>query len=226
MTVMGTGDSMKTALVVRGGWEGHSPVELTDRYAAELEKRGYRVTTSQDLDSYLDAEALARTDLIVQCWTMGTITDAQAAGLWAAVRAGTGFAGWHGGIVDSFRNTPRYQLITGGQFIHHPSEFVEYEVRPAPGRESHPLVAGLPAYGVRTEQYYVHVDPSVDVLAVTDYVEDPEMPEVLGRVMPVVWTRSFGAGRVFVTTVGHKPDDHDVPEVHETIMRGLTWATR
>jgi type 1 glutamine amidotransferase len=219
-------DSAKTALVVRGGWEGHSPVEVTDRYAAELEKRGYRVTASQSLDSYLDAAALARTDLIVQCWTMGTITEAQLAGLWAAVRAGTGFAGWHGGMVDSFRDATRYQLITGGQFVHHPREFVEYEVRPAPGRESHPLVAGMTAYGVRTEQYYVHVDPSVDVLAVTDFVEDPEMPEASGRVMPVVWTRAWGAGRVFVTTLGHRPQDHDVPRTHETIVRGLLWATR
>lgn len=219
-------DHDKTALVVRGGWEGHSPVELTDRYAAELEKRGYRVTTSQTLDSYLDAAALAETDLIVQCWTMGTITDAQLAGLWAAVRAGTGLAGWHGGIIDSFRDAPRYQLITGGQFIHHPREFVDYRVRPAPGRESHPLVAGMTPYAVHTEQYYVHVDPSVDVHAVTDYVEDPEMPEAAGRVMPVVWTRAWGAGRVFVTALGHKPDDHDVPRTGETIIRGMIWATR
>jgi type 1 glutamine amidotransferase len=216
----------KTALVVRGGWEGHCPVEATDRYVAELEDRGCRVTTSQTLDSYLDAAALARTDLIVQCWTMGTITLEQLAGLSAAVRAGTGLAGWHGGIVDSFRNATGYQLITGGQFVHHPREFVEYTVRPAPGRESHPLVAGLGEYSVRTEQYYVHVDPSVDVLAVTDFVDDPDMPEALGRTMPVVWTRAWGAGRVFVTTLGHKLDDLEVPQNHETITRGLEWATR
>jgi uncharacterized protein len=216
----------KTALVVRGGWEGHSPVAASDRYAAELEKLGYQVTTSQTLDSYLDAAALARTDLIVQCWTQGTITDEQLAGLWTAVRAGTGFAGWHGGIADSFRAAPRYQLITGGQFVHHPREFVEYTVRPAPGRESHPVVVGLTAYRAHTEQYYVHLDPTVDVLAVTDFVEDPEMPEAAGKVMPVVWTRAWGAGRVFVSTLGHKLDDLEVPQTHETILRGLIWATR
>src|SRR5262249_42024927 len=157
----------KTALVVRGGWEGHVPIEATDRYAAVLEERGYRVVKSQTLDSYLDAAALAETDLIVQTWTMGTITNEQLAGLSAAVRAGTGSAGWHGGMIDAFRNAPEYQLITGGQFVHHPREFVDYKVRPAPDRESHPLVDGLTAYQVNTEQYYVHVDPSVEVLAVT-----------------------------------------------------------
>jgi uncharacterized protein len=103
---------------------------------------------------------------------------------------------------------------------------VEYTVRPAPGRESHPVVVGLTAYRAHTEQYYVHVDPTVDVLAVTDFVEDPEMPEAAGKVMPVVWSRTWGAGRVFVSTLGHKLDDLEVPQTHETILRGLIWATR
>ena len=80
----------------------------------------YDVTVSDTLDSYLDEALLAATDLIVQCWTMGQITGEQMAGLIRAVRAGTGFAGWHGGIIDAFRNETRYQLMTGGQFVHHP----------------------------------------------------------------------------------------------------------
>lgn len=216
----------KTALIVRGGWEGHSPVEATARYAAVLEQRGYTTTVSDSLDSYLDAELLARTDLIVQCWTQGTITDAQANGLSAAVRAGTGFGGWHGGIVDSFRAALRYHLLTGGQFVHHPREFVDYKVRPRPGREQHPVVAGLTAYSVRTEQYYVHVDPSVDVLAVTDPVDDPDVPCRPETAMPVVWTKSWGSGRVFVTTLGHTLADLEVPQTHQTIVRGLLWAAR
>jgi type 1 glutamine amidotransferase len=216
----------RTALVVRGGWEGHAPVEATDRYVAQLEGLGYWVTVSETLDSYLDAALLARTDLIVQCWTMGTISAEQLSGLSGAVRAGTGFAGWHGGIVDAFRDAPGYHLITGGQFVHHPRGFVEYKVRPAPGRESHPLIAGLSSYPVRTEQYYVHVDPAIDVLAITEFVDDLDVPGASGTVMPVVWTRQWGAGRVFVTTLGHTLDDLEVPQTHETIIRGLTWATR
>jgi type 1 glutamine amidotransferase len=199
---------MKTALVVRGGWLGHSPVEASDRYVAELRALDYDVTTSDSLDSYLDAELLARTDLIVQCWTMGSISPAQVEGLTAAVRAGTGFAGWHGGIVDSFREETRYQLMTGGQFVYHPEEFVEYAVR-----------TGGSSFTVRTEQYYVHTDPAIEVHAVTEFVED-------GTTLPVTWTRNWGAGKVFVTTIGHKLDDFDVPEVDRMITEGLAWATR
>ena len=199
---------MKTALVVRGGWPGHVPVAASDRYAGELRSLGYEVAVSDSLDSYLDAELLARTDLVVQCWTMGTISAAQVEGLTAAVRAGTGFAGWHGGIIDSFRDETRYQQLTGGQFVYHPAEFVEYTVR-----------AGGTSFTVHTEQYYVHTDPANEVLAVTDFVED-------GTTLPVTWTRKWGSGRVFVTTIGHKLDDFDVPEVDRMIIEGLRWATR
>jgi hypothetical protein len=214
---------MTTALVVRGGWPGHCPVEATDRYADVLRQNGYRVTTSDTLDSYLDDELLRGTDLIVQCWTMGTIRADQLAGLSAAIRAGTGFAGWHGGVIDAFRAEPGYHLITGGQFVHHPKGFVDYQVRPV---GTHPVVAGLGTFDVHTEQYYVQVDPSIDVHAVTDFVDDPDLPGAAGTTMPVAWTRRWGAGRVFVTTLGHHMPDFDVPATHALITRGLAWASR
>lgn len=214
---------MTTALVVRGGWLGHSPVEATDRYADILRRDGYEVTTSDTLDSYLDQELLRGTDLIVQCWTQGTISDDQLGGLSAAIRAGTGFAGWHGGMIDAFRDAPWYQLITGGQFVHHPKGFVDYQVRPV---GTHALVAGLGTFGVHTEQYYVQVDPSIDVHAVTDFIDDPDLPGAAGTTMPVAWTKQWGAGRVFVTTLGHRMADFDVPATHELITRGLAWASR
>lgn len=206
----------KTALMVRGGWEGHFPVEATDRYAAELRDRDYQVTLSDTVDSYLDADLLKATDLIVQCWTTGEIGRDQLAGLSSAVRAGTGFAGWHGGIIDSFRAEPDYHLITGGQFVHHPQGFVDYTVRAA-SPVPHPLVAGLGEFAVHTELYTVHIDPSIRVHAVTDCD---------GATMPVTWTKNWGDGKVFVTTLGHHPPDFEVPETHEMIIRGLLWATR
>ncbi|MCU1686359.1 MAG: hypothetical protein JWQ81_7098 [Amycolatopsis sp.] len=212
----------KNALVVRGGWPGHAPVETTDRYILVLEKAGYEVTVSDSLDSYLDTEALAATDLIVQCWTMGEITGQQLAGLSAAVRVGTGFAGWHGGIIDSFRAEPGYHLITGGQFVHHPKSFVDYGVRRV---SEHPIVAGLGPFRVTTEQYWLHVDPGNEVLAVTELVRDPAAPAPLGTV-PVTWVRRWGEGRVFVTALGHRLEDLEVPEVDTMITRGLAWATR
>lgn len=216
---------MKRALVVRGGWPGHHPVQASDRYAGALRGLGYTVTVSDTLDAYRDPDLARTTDLIVQCWTMGTITAEQLAGLSAAVRAGTGFAGWHGGFVDSFRAEPDYHLITGGQFVHHPKQFVAYEVVPTPGAD-HPITEDLTPYTVETEQYYVHVDPGVRVLAQTSMLDDPDAPGSAGTVMPVTWVRHWGAGRIFATTLGHEPKDLEMPRTDAMIIRGLTWAAR
>lgn len=215
------------ALVVRGGWDGHVPEEATDRVLPYLKENGFDLTVSDSLDSYLDAELMAASDLVVQCWTMGEISREQSAGLAGAVAAGTGLAGWHGGICDSFHADLLYHAVSGGQFIsHHNPGFVSYQVDIVAEKSEHEIVAGLSSFPITTEQYYVHVDPSNEVLATTRYVDDPRLPGLTGRLMPVTWTRNYGAGRVFVTTIGHKMEDFDVPEVDQMIGRGLLWAAR
>lgn len=216
----------KRALVVRGGWEGHVPVPASDRYAQVLRESGVDVTVSDTLDSYLDEARLAATDLVVQCWTAGTISSQQADGLSRAVRSGTGLAGWHGGIVDAFRAEPAYSLVTGGQFVHHTPGSLTYQVRPVADHADHPVLAGVEAFTITTEQYYLHVDPGNDVLAVTDFVADPAYPDLAGVVMPVTWTRRWGMGRVFVTSIGHSIADLEVPQVDAMIRAGMAWAVR
>ena len=210
--------------MVRGGWEGHSPVPVTDLFVPFLKDRGFTVEVSGTLDVYTDAALLAATDLVVQCWTMGEITAEQTRGLTAAVRAGTGFAGWHGGIIDSFRADVDYHFLTGGQFLMHPPGFVHHTVDLVPARAGHPVIAGLTDFAVHTEQYWVATDPDIDVLATVTFPagEDRGQPVV----MPAVWTRTRGAGRIFVSAIGHKADDFDVPEVRALTERGLLWASR
>jgi type 1 glutamine amidotransferase len=214
----------RRALVVRGGWEGHSPVAITDLFLPFLKDQGFAVETSDSLDAYTDAGLLAATDLIVQCWTMGEITGEQTRGLVRAVEAGTGFAGWHGGVLDSFRGDVDYTLLTGGQFLMHPPGFLDHTVRPVPERAEHPVMAGLADFDVHTEQYWVATDPDIDLLATTTFPADGERDHPV--VMPTVWTRTRGAGRVFVSAIGHKADDFDVPEVRTLTERGLLWAAR
>ncbi|WP_037913974.1 ThuA domain-containing protein [Actinacidiphila yeochonensis] len=214
----------RRALVVRGGWEGHVPVAATDLFIPFLKEHGFDVEVSDSLDVYADAERTAAADLVVHCWTMGEATPEQTAGLAAAVRAGTGLAGWHGGIIDSFRGNLDYHLLTGGQFLHHPPGFVEHTVHVVPERSGHPVVAGLSDFAVDTEQYWVATDPDIDLLATTVFPADERRDHPVA--MPAVWTRRHGAGRVFVSAIGHKTDDFDVPEVRALTERGLLWASR
>jgi hypothetical protein len=216
----------RRAVVVRGGWEGHVPVEATDIFIPFLEREEFTVSVHDSLDVYADSEELARTDLVVQCWTQGTATDEQVTGLSKAVLAGTGLAGWHGGIVDSFRASPDYLHLTGGQWVAHPGDFVDYEVAVVPKRADHPIVAGLDRWTLHTEQYWTLTDALNDVLATTHFSAGPGTPWRADMVAPAVWTRQWGTGRVFVSTIGHKLEDLLVPEVRQLTERGLLWASR
>jgi type 1 glutamine amidotransferase len=216
----------RRALVVRGGWEGHSPVEATGRFIPFLRDHGFDVEIHDSPEVYADADTMARMDLVVQCFTQGTATVEQVNGLSAAVRAGAGLAGWHGGVVDSFRASPDYLHMTGGQWAAHPGGFVDYEVSVVPERAGHPIVSGLTRWAHHTEQYWCLTDGLNDVLATSRFRVGPDTPWRDDIVVPAVWTRRWGSGRVFVSTIGHRPEDLDVPQTRTLTERGLLWASR
>jgi type 1 glutamine amidotransferase len=211
------------ALFVCGGWEGHEPEKCAEIFAPVLREKGYEVEVSSTLDTYLDEDKMTSLDLVVQVWSMGEITGEQERGLLEAVRGGVGLAGWHGGLADSFRDSPNFQFMVGGQFVAHPGGIVEYEVNIV-DRED-PITAGLEDFRVRTEQYYLHVDPLNEVLATTTFAGE-HAPWIEGAVVPVVWKKRWGAGRVFYCSLGHVAADFDVPEVRKIVERGMLWASR
>ncbi len=217
----GTGQKKKKALFVWGGWEGHEPKQCVDIFAPWLEKQGFEVEISHTLDAYLDAQKMRSLDLIVQVFTMGRITPEQEKGLLEAVKSGVGLAGWHGGLADSFRGNTAYQFMVGGQWVAHPGGIIDYEVHIAAPKD--PIMAGLSDFRMHSEQYYMHVDPAVDVLAVTTF-SGKYAPWIEGVVMPVVWKKRYGKGRVFYTSLGHVARDFDVPEARTIVQRGMLWA--
>ena len=214
---------MKKALLVWGGWDGHEPKQCVDIFAPFLREQGYEVEIADTLAVYLDQTKMNSLSLVVPVWTMGTITSDQEQGLLDAVRQGVGIAGWHGGMADSFRQNVRYQFMVGGQWVSHPDGVIDYEVNII--NHTDPITSGLYDFRMHSEQYYMHVDPSNEVLATTTF-RGGVVPEIEGCVMPVVWKRRWGAGRVFYTSVGHVAKDFDVLEAREIAKRGMLWASR
>ncbi len=214
----------RTALVVRGGWEGHAPVETTEAFIPFLESHGFEVLVSDRLAVYADAEVMASVDLVVHTWSMGEILPDELEGLTAAVRRGAGLAGWHGGIVDSFRLSTEYAMLTGGQFLIHPGDIRDHTIEIVPDRSGHPIVAGIESFALTTEQYWVATDGLNDVLATTTLVPGADDPWHAPVVSPAVWTRRWGAGRVVVCTPGHRLADLEIPAVRTIVERGLLWA--
>ncbi len=211
----------RKALVVWGGWDGHEPKQCVDIFAPWLEQQGFEVDISNSLDSYLDTEKLKQLDLIVQVFTMAQITPEQERGLLEAVKSGVGLAGWHGGLADSFRNNTGYQFMVGGQWVAHPGGVIDYEVNITDHED--PITRGLSDFQMHSEQYYLHVDPLNEVLATTTF-SGRHAPWIDGAVMPVVWKKMYGQGRVFYTSLGHVAKDFDVPQAREIVRRGMLWA--
>jgi type 1 glutamine amidotransferase len=189
-----------------------------------LEAEDFQVEISDSLDSFRDAAALARLDLIVPIWTMGKLEDDVAQVVSGAVAAGVGLAGCHGGMCDSFRENVLWQFITGGNWVAHPGgDGVEYTVNVRNGSSS--LLEGIADFNVTSEQYYLHVDPAVEVLATTRFPTVKWYHSSNGQVdMPVVWTKRWGHGRVFYSSLGHHADVFDGTETREIFRRGLLWA--
>jgi type 1 glutamine amidotransferase len=215
---------MKKALVVWGGWNGHEPQQTTAIATDLLRGEGFEVEVHENMDVYKDAEKMKTFDLVVPCWTMGQIAADQEKGLEAAIDSGVGLAGWHGGMCDAFRNNCTYQFMTGGQWVSHPGGIVDYVVNITAHND--PLVKGLKDFAMKSEQYFMHTDPGNEVLATTTFSDQYGTPWIKGTVMPVVWKRKWGQGRVFYTSLGHVAKDFEVPEAREILRRGMLWAAR
>jgi type 1 glutamine amidotransferase len=229
---------MKKALMVWGGWSGHEPKTCVEIFAPLLEAAGMEVEISDTLDAYLDGEKMRSLALVVPIWTMGTITKEQEAGLLTAVKNGVNVGGWHGGTADAFRNNVDYQFMVGGQWVAHPGNIIDYRVNVT--NHDDLITRGIPDFDMHSEQYYMHVDPSNEVLATTTFTGEHPLPPdnrtmresfinddtfwIKGTVMPVVWKRQFGNGRIFYSSLGHVASDFNVPEAKEIQRRGLLWA--
>ena len=221
----------KNIVFVYGGWKGHKPAESVDVFLPKLEAEGAIVKVFNTLDAYTDKKLMDNADLIIQTWTMGNLTKEQLNGLKQAVLNGTGLAGWHGGLGDSFRNNIHYQFMVGGQFLSHPGGQTEHVVTITNKKD--PITKGIKDFQLKTEQYYMLVDPNVKVLATTTFDRDSYKKKgkagienkITGSVIPVVWKKNYGKGRVFYSSIGHNMTDFDVPQVMKIQMRGFRWAS-
>ncbi len=211
----------KTALIFWGGWDGHTPDRSAEVVRDMLSKNNFAVKVEHGTN--ILAGDLSGFDLIVPMITMSTIGKEEVANLCNAVREGAGLGGMHGLMCDSFRNETEYQFMTGGQWVAHPGNIIDFKVNVV--KSSDPVMQGVKDFNYHSEQYYMHVDPAVHVLATTVF-DGTHCDWVKGVVMPVVWKKLYGKGRVFYSALGHTADEFEVPEMRTMLERGLVWAAR
>jgi type 1 glutamine amidotransferase len=213
---------MREALIVWGGWSGHEPEQGAHIVAKMLEPHGFKVYIEHSTEAFADP-TIADMSLIVPIVTMSKIEKEEVENLTKAVRGGVGLAGYHGGMCDAFRESVDYQFMCGGQWVAHPGNVIDYRVDILDTGD--PITSGLKSFDYRSEQYYMHVDPSNEVLATTTF-SGAHAPWIEGVKMPVVWKRKHGQGRVFYSSLGHVTSEFAVPEMRTILERGLLWAAR
>lgn len=213
---------MREALIVWGGWDGHEPEKCAGIIKDMLEEDGFAVSLAQSTEAFADP-SIHDLSLIVPIMTMSRIEKEEAKNLASAVESGVGIAGYHGGAGDAFRDCVEYQFIIGGQWVAHPGQIIDYRVDVI--RADDPIMQGIGSFPYTSEQYYMHVDPSNEVLATTTFTGEHAF-WIEGVVMPVVWKRKYGHGRVFYSSLGHQAKEFDVPQMRTIFRRGANWAAR
>lgn len=209
-------------MIVWGGWAGHDPDLCASIVRGWLRGEGFDVRVETKTEAFLDPE-IKEYSLIIPIYTMSKIEKPEALALCDAVKGGVGLAGHHGGMCDAFRDSVEYQFMCGGQWVAHPGNIIDYTVDVT--KPDDPIMAGVESFEYRSEQYYMHVDPGVEVLATTTFSGE-HAPWTKGVVMPQIWKKKFGQGRVFYSALGHRAYELDVPEIRKIMVRGMLWAAR
>ena len=213
---------MREALIVWGGWSGHEPEQGAKIIAEMLDGDGFKVRVENTTEAFADP-AIKDLSLIVPIYTMSKIEKEEVQNLTKAVESGVGLGGYHGGMCDAFREAVDYQFMCGGQWVAHPGNIIDYRVDVT--RPDDPVMQGIKSFPYRSEQYYMHIDPTNEVLATTTFTGE-HASWIKGAVMPVVWKRRHGKGRVFYSSLGHVSKEFEVAEMKTILHRGLLWAAR
>lgn len=179
----------------------------------------FEVTKIEEDLNCLISPKLEPYDVIVFYYTIGKITPEQKKGLLDFVSGGKGYVGFHS-AADSFRGDEEYRKFVGGHFVSHPA-YRKFPVKIVD--KNHPITRGLIDFDITDEQYIIEQDdPDIHVLA-TAYQKEERLP-LHGKDLPIIWTKSFGKGRVFYTGFGHDARAFRQEIFRTFVIRATLWA--
>lgn len=155
----------------------------------------------------------------------GTLSEQQKADLLAFVHDdGKGFIGGHAATV-AFYDWPEFGEMIGG-FMDG-----EFPVQPTHLIVSDPAFPGAANFPTVFADQFPYLKAPYDTGDVHTIIRlDPAQltREQLARRpdgdFPVVWAKTYGRGRVYVSSLGHNDEPWDDPAVRELYLQGIKWA--
>ena len=226
-------------LVISGG--GHPYHESTPVLLDFLGKDGHEVQMSEDA-SILTTDAMKEFDALVfntrrefdaASDTDMTLTENERIALSQYVGGGHGFVCIH---ISGCRpkDWQEYHDITGGGWIsgesYHPP-YGQFTVNVSDS--DHPCAEGIEDFVTNDELYMNIATKSGNDVFLTASAEDGTHawgPDRAPTFMPggaydLAWTRSYGNGKVFKTTLGHNGLSFQTPQFQRLVLNGVNWAT-
>ena len=126
------------------------------------------------------------------------------------VASGGGMLVIHAGTVG-YQSASAIRELTGGTFLHHP-ESCEVDLIPS----AHPLAAGVGAFRVHDEHYFVEIDDRIEVFLTSQSVHGSQ---------PAAWTKESGNGRICTLTPGHGASVWSNDSFQKLLHNALSWVT-
>jgi type 1 glutamine amidotransferase len=207
-----SGEEKKLKVLVFTGGSIHDGHGIGLSLEATLKKDDrFEVTRIENDLEALVAPKLDPFDVVVFEYTVGEITEAQKRGIMSAVASGKGFVGIHS-AADSFRGDPDWEAFVGGHFITHPA-YRQFQVSVTDEKSS--VTDGIAEFFITDEQYILDYDSRVKVLGSGLYK---------GKVMPAIWTKSWGKGKVYYMSFGHDPRSCEQEIFKTLLVRAVRWA--
>ncbi len=217
LLVMALMASDKVVVVTATSGFRHSSIETAEQVIADLGSRmRFDVTYARDEDEMaaaLSAESLKSVKLVVFANTTGDLELDSRAALFEWVRAGGSFIGAHS-ASDTWHESPEYIDMLGGEFETHPDQTTRLIV--VEDRD-HPATSALTSPRPLFEEFYVFKNFHRDRVRLLLALDNGD---------PIAWSRTYGAGRVFYTALGHREDVWTSPWFQQHLAGAIAWSLR
>jgi type 1 glutamine amidotransferase len=205
----------------------HSSIPTAEKALADLAAKSGAFTldyvrTDQDMAEKMTAQALKQYDGVIFESTTGNLPLPDKAAFLDWIKSGKAFIGMHA-ATDTFHSQngvdPYIEMI-GGEFLKHGPQVTVECLNEDP---KHPATRNIgKSWSVHDEIYQMTNFSRANVHGLLALDKHPNTGQP--GYYPIAWCKTYGEGRVFYTSLGHREDVWTNAVYQAHILGGIKWA--